>query len=320
MPPRKVPCSRFAMWIGIAAARPAHRPRSFPRPLTSRSELPIATSDPELVAAVEAAAIAEGLSVRTLAGDLSDAVVVMDVDDDGGASRSVDRSAGVLGVTRRAVPSLPIAGSPTGSCCPRRSPTSERSSGPPCCGKHAVGWRHRSRPTKSVRLATLHGLGLLDTPREERFDRLVERRPARSPRRRSPWCRWSTRSDNGSRPRPVSMPSRAIETSRSAHTRSSAPTSSRSRTPWRTRGFADNPVVAGPIRVRFYAGVPLALADGSRVGTLCVADHRPRRLDDRAARGPLPARGPCRRGAASADLNRSQTSSPLSARASTTGP
>ncbi len=70
----------------------------------------IATSDPELVAAVEAAAIAEGLSVRTLAGDLSDAVVVMDVDDDGGASRSVHRSAGVLGVTRRAVPSLPIAG------------------------------------------------------------------------------------------------------------------------------------------------------------------------------------------------------------------
>jgi len=45
--------------------------------------------------------------------------------------------------------------------------------------------------------------------------------------------------------------------------------------------FADNPVVAGPIRVRFYAGVPLALADGTRVGTLCVADHRPRLLDDR---------------------------------------
>jgi GAF domain-containing protein len=45
--------------------------------------------------------------------------------------------------------------------------------------------------------------------------------------------------------------------------------------------FADNPAVSGPIRVRFYAGVPLALADGSRVGTLCVADHRPRLLDDR---------------------------------------
>ena len=38
--------------------------------------------------------------------------------------------------------------------------------------------------------------------------------------------------------------------------------------------------MTGPARVRFYAGVPLALADGSRVGTLCVADHRPRLLDD----------------------------------------
>src|SRR5204862_68889 len=36
--------------------------------------------------------------------------------------------------------------------------------------------------------------------------------------------------------------------------------------------FADNPAVVGPTRVRFYAGVPLALPDGSRVGTLCVAD------------------------------------------------
>ena len=75
------------------------------------------------------------------------------------------------------------------------------------------------------------------------------------------------------------MPSRAIETSRSAHTRSSV-----RRPPGHGRlddpRFVDNPVVVGPIRVRFYAGVPLALADGSRVGTLCVADHRPRRLDD----------------------------------------
>lgn len=45
--------------------------------------------------------------------------------------------------------------------------------------------------------------------------------------------------------------------------------------------FADNPAVAGASRLRFYAGVPLALADGSRVGTLCVADHRPRLLDER---------------------------------------
>ena len=45
--------------------------------------------------------------------------------------------------------------------------------------------------------------------------------------------------------------------------------------------FADNPVVTGEPRIRFYAGVPLALADGSRAGTLCVLDYRPRLFTER---------------------------------------
>jgi GAF domain-containing protein len=44
--------------------------------------------------------------------------------------------------------------------------------------------------------------------------------------------------------------------------------------------FADNPAVGGPGRARFYAGAPLVLDDGSRVGTLCAVDHRPRLLDE----------------------------------------
>ncbi len=43
--------------------------------------------------------------------------------------------------------------------------------------------------------------------------------------------------------------------------------------------FTTNPLVTGPTEVRFYAGVPLALADGERVGTLCVLDRRPRQLE-----------------------------------------
>ncbi len=43
--------------------------------------------------------------------------------------------------------------------------------------------------------------------------------------------------------------------------------------------FAGNPLVVGEPRVRFYAGVPLRNADGHALGTLCVLDHQPRRLD-----------------------------------------
>jgi len=43
--------------------------------------------------------------------------------------------------------------------------------------------------------------------------------------------------------------------------------------------FDDNPLVTGDPNIRFYAGMPIELLDGSRVGTLCVIDSVPHVLN-----------------------------------------
>jgi diguanylate cyclase (GGDEF)-like protein len=42
--------------------------------------------------------------------------------------------------------------------------------------------------------------------------------------------------------------------------------------------FEDNPLVTGSPGIRFYAGAPICLQDGARIGTVCVIDRKPRKL------------------------------------------
>ena len=129
-------------------------------------------------------------------------------------------------------------------------------------------------PDEQERLDALYALGLLDTEAEERFDRIT-RIAARTfdvsvalvtlVDAERQWFKSRCGTDGTETPRDRAFCAHAILND-TALIVPDALLDDR---------FADNPAVTGPDRVRFYAGHPLR-AHGRRVGTLCLADHRPR--------------------------------------------
>jgi len=135
-------------------------------------------------------------------------------------------------------------------------------------------------PDETERLADLHALELLDTPAEERFDRIVQLAAVvfdvpiaylalvDSDRQ---WFKAKCGLTTTETGREVSFCGHTI-LQREALVVPDTHHDPR---------FADNPLVVGEPFIRFYAGHPLAGRAGTNVGTLCLADSRPRSLEPR---------------------------------------
>jgi DNA-binding response OmpR family regulator len=148
--------------------------------------------------------------------------------------------------------------------------------------RRASQWVRAQRPPdEEKRLATLHSLNILDTPHEERFDRIT-RLAAKAFNvpvamislidRERQWIKSSAGIDVQETPRDVAFCSHVVADRKPLLVQDAS----------HDPRFAENPVVADGPKVRFYAGYPLFMDDGSCVGTLCLIDNKPRDLDDKS--------------------------------------
>jgi DNA-binding response OmpR family regulator len=146
--------------------------------------------------------------------------------------------------------------------------------------RSACRWMRAPLPSdEEDRLAALHSLAILDTPPDERFDRITriaaaladvpiatvslidaERQwfksciglDARETSREVAFCAHVVVNR-----KPVIVPDTLLDDR-----------------------FAGSPIVTGDPRIRFYAGFPVFHQNGSCMGTLCLIDTRPRQFSD----------------------------------------
>ena len=134
---------------------------------------------------------------------------------------------------------------------------------------------------EALRLAALARLAILDTEPEERFDRITR---LASTLLGAPialvslvdakrqWFKSAVGLDVAETPREFAFCAHAIAREGSdTFVVNDASADAR---------FADNPLVVGEPKIRFYAGQVVHDPDGHAVGTLCVIDRRPRQLDE----------------------------------------
>lgn len=129
------------------------------------------------------------------------------------------------------------------------------------------------------RLEALWALGVLDTPAEERFDRLtrVARRLFDVPialvslvDEHRQWFKSRAGLELTETPRDISFCGHAILDDVPLVVPNAL----------EDERFFDNPLVCGEPGVRFYVGCPLRAPNGQRIGALCLMDRRPRQFDE----------------------------------------
>ena len=148
-----------------------------------------------------------------------------------------------------------------------------------CLLRTTCRWeRALTSQNEEQRLASLHGLSILDTPPEERFDRITRlaasifNTPMASITlvdRDRQWFKSSYGLDAVESSRETSFCSHAV----AAQDVLVVPDA------FQDPRFSDNPLVTGSPRIRFYAGCPIFVGPDC-VGTVCVLDNRPRQIDD----------------------------------------
>ena len=132
---------------------------------------------------------------------------------------------------------------------------------------------------EDTRIEALLALNIIDTPPEERFDRLTRMAKLSlnvpiavvslvdTDRQ---WFKSSVGLDASETPRDISFCGHAIHSDEILIVEDAS----------KDQRFADNPLVLFEPKIRFYAGRPLKAINGKRLGTFCIIDTTPRKLSE----------------------------------------
>jgi GAF domain-containing protein len=132
---------------------------------------------------------------------------------------------------------------------------------------------------EEARLHALHALGVLDSEPEPRLQVLVDRaaRTFRVPMaalgfvdRERVWIKAAVGFDGRELPRGIAFCAHLLHRHEPMVVKDAL----------QDPRFARNPLVVGPLHIRFYAGAAVRSASGHAVGSLCILDVVPRELSE----------------------------------------